>query len=78
MDSKTLERRVRNLPGQLERARRHVLDLEAEATRYRMFDLLTNDSDWLDYRRLANDPILNDPAKINKAWEDTVFRARNT
>lgn len=78
MDTGTLAKRVYVLPEQLARARRRVLQLEAEAVRYRMLDLLTNDSDWLDYRRLANDPILNDPDKINKAWEDTVFRARNT
>jgi len=31
---------VRRLPGQLERARTKVRHLEAEAARYRMFDLL--------------------------------------
>jgi hypothetical protein len=35
-----LYNRVRNLPGQLERARRRVLQLEAEARRYGMTDLL--------------------------------------
>ena len=42
MDDARLAYRIRVLPGQLERARRHYAALVAEARRYRMTDILTS------------------------------------